>query len=74
MTEATIKSKHIEREELIRMENTCFWQRSLTAKQLIHGAKGRKTANTHPGSLSPLLGGSYLGVLERSLKKNASFT
>ena len=37
-----------------------FWQRSLTTKQLLHGAKGRKqllhgakgreTANTHPES------------------------
>ena len=36
---------------LILMEkNTCFWQRSLTATQLLHGAKGRKTANTHPES------------------------
>ena len=49
-TEATIKSKHFRREQLIRMENSCFWQRSLTAKQLFHGAKGRKTANTHPES------------------------
>ena len=50
-TEAIIKSKHVRREELIlREKNTCFWQRSLTAKQLLHGAKGRKTANTHPES------------------------
>ena len=32
--------------------------RSLTAKQLLHGAKGRKTANSHPESV---LGGSSLG-------------
>ena len=31
-------------------KNTCCWQQSLTAKQLLHGAKGRKTANTHPES------------------------
>ena len=49
-TEATIKSKHFRRKGLVLMENTCFWQRSLTAKQPLHGAKGRKTANTHPES------------------------
>ena len=50
-TEATIKIKHFRREELILIEkHICFWQRSLTAKQLLHGAKGRKTANTHPES------------------------
>ena len=27
-----------------------FWQQSLTAKQLLHGAKRRGTANTHPES------------------------
>ena len=27
-----------------------FWQQSLTAKQLLNGANGRKTANTHPES------------------------
>ena len=37
------------------MENTCFWQRSLTAKQLLHGAKERKT--TKKLTLTPLLGG-----------------
>ena len=31
--------------------HTCFWQQSLTARQLLHGAKGRKTANTHPVSV-----------------------
>ena len=41
-TEATIKSKHFRREELILMEkHTRFGQRSLMAKQLLHGAKGR---------------------------------
>ena len=35
-------------------KHTCFDQ-SLTAKQLLHGAKGRKTANT----LSPLLVGPH---------------
>ena len=39
-TQATVKIKHLRREELIL----------LTAKQLLHGAKGRKTANTHPES------------------------
>ena len=29
-----------------------FWQRSLTAKQLLGGVKGRRTANTHPESAS----------------------
>ena len=28
----------------------CSWRRSLTVKQLLHGAKGRKTGNTHPAS------------------------
>ena len=32
------------------LKHTCFWQRSLTAKQLLYGAKGRKTANTHSES------------------------
>ena len=53
-TEATIKIKRFPREE---MENTYFWQRLLTARQLLHGAKARKTANTHPEST---LGGSSL--------------
>ena len=49
--EATIKIKHLSREELNLMEETNFFgQRSLMAKQLLHGAKGRKTANTHPES------------------------
>ena len=30
-------------------KRSCFWQRSLTAKQLLHGAKGNN-ANTHPES------------------------
>ena len=36
---------------------TCFWQRSLTAKQLLHGARGRKTATL---TLRPLLRGYSL--------------
>ena len=48
------------REELILMEeHECFWQRSLTAKQLLHGAKGSELQTL---TLSPLLGGSSLGV------------
>ena len=49
---ATIKSKHFRREELIRSgkKHMFLWQRSLMAKQLLHGAKGRKSANAHPES------------------------
>ena len=48
-TDATIKSKHFRREELTQIENThMFWQRPLMAKELLHGAKERKTANTCP--------------------------
>ena len=65
-TEAAIKSKRSRREELIPMENTCFWQRSLTAKQLFHEVKRRKTANTHPESA---FGWVFIGwALGRSLK------
>ena len=39
-------------------KNMFWWQRSLTARQLLHGAKRRKTATL---TLSPLLGGSSLG-------------
>ena len=61
-TEATIKSKNFRREELIVWKPTCFWQRALTAKQLLHGAKGKITANTHPESaLGWVLIGSALG-------------
>ena len=38
--------------------NTCFGQRSLTAKQLLHG---RREENLQTLTLSPLLGGSSLG-------------
>ena len=31
---------------IIGEKHECFWQRSLTAKQLLHGGKRRKTANT----------------------------
>ena len=39
-------------------KHICFWQRSLTVKQLLHGAKGRQSETL---TLSPLLGGSSLG-------------
>ena len=52
-TAAAIKIKYFRSRELILMEkNTWFWPRSLTAKQLLHGEKGRKTANPHPESAS----------------------
>ena len=43
---------------------TCFWQRSLTAKQLLHEAKGRKNCkkNNHPESA---FGSSWVGPLGR---------
>ena len=58
-TEATIKIKHFRREELILMKkHQCFSQQSLTAKQLVHGVKGRELQTL---TLSLLLGGSSLG-------------
>ena len=65
-TEATIKSKHFRREELMLMEDTRFYQWLLAAKQLLHGAKERKLQTL---TLSPLLGGSSFGwAFGRSLK------
>ena len=67
-TEATIKSKDFGEEELLLMEKHMFLQRSLTAKQLLHGAKGRKTAHTHPESA---FGRVLIGwALRRSLIHN----
>ena len=52
-------------------KHACCWQQSLTAKQLIHGAKGRKTANTHP---EPAFGWVLIGwALGRSLSHTAKF-
>ena len=65
--EATIKSKHFRREQKnILMEEHIFWQRALTVKQLLHGAKGRETANAYPESA---VGWVLIGwALGRSLK------
>ena len=47
-TEATIKIKHFRRRAHSNGKTLMFSAASLTAKQLLHGAKG-ENANTHPG-------------------------
>ena len=50
----------------------CFGQWSLTARQLLHGAKGGQTANTHPESaFGWVLIGWALGRLLRETRKGA---
>ena len=56
------------------MENTCLWQRSLTAKQLFQGAK-EKLQNTHPESASGwVLIGWALGRSWNSIIVHANIT
>ena len=63
---STQDSHHFRRGTHSNGGNTCFCQRSLKGKELLHGEKGRKTAKTHPEST---FGRVLLGwVLWRSLK------
>ena len=48
MTDSTIKIEHFKRGAHLNGGNTCFRQRQLTAKMLLHGEEGRKTAKTQP--------------------------
>ena len=48
--EATIKIKQFRRGAHSNGGNACFWQRSLTGKQLLHREKGRRTCKLN---LSP---------------------
>ena len=50
LAEATIKIKSFRRGAPSNVGNTCFWQRSLTEKQLLQEEKARKTAKTRPQS------------------------
>ena len=47
---AIIKIKHFRREELVRMENTFFGERSLTGKQLQNVGRRAENSKTHPDS------------------------
>ena len=60
-------------DELILMEETRFWQKSLTTKQLLHGAKG-KNANTHPQSAFGWVLIGWAPALRRSLNSPGILT
>ena len=75
-TEASIRMRQFRRGAHSNGGHKCFWQRSLTGKQLLHGEKGGRTGKTHPESTSGwVLIGWVLGpTLSHSLPPSLSLS